>query len=364
MLVKDITTIIEDFAPLTYQESYDNSGLIVGNHQDEVTGVLICLDCVEEIVDEAIATNCNMIVAHHPIVFSGIKKFNGKNYIEKTVMKAIKNDIAIYAVHTNIDNVKNGVSFKMAEKIGLKNCSILAPKNNLLSKVITYCPVEAAENVRNAMFSAGAGSIGDYEECSFNAEGTGTFKGNENTNPAVGEAGKLHYENEVKIEMVMPSHLVNKVVAKMKEAHPYEEVAFDVFNLQNKYENVGSGVIGELENEEDELSFLKRLKIDLSTACVRYTPLLGEKIKRVALCGGSGSFLLNNAIAQQADIFITGDFKYHQFFDAENNIIIADVGHYESEQYTSELIYEILNEKIHNFAVRLTDKNTNPVNYL
>lgn len=364
MLVKDITSIIEDFAPLSYQESYDNSGLIVGNHQDEVTGVLICLDCVEEIVDEAIATNCNMIVAHHPIVFSGLKKFNGKNYIEKTVMKAIKNDIAIYAVHTNIDNVKDGVSFKMAEKIGLKNCSVLQPKKNLLSKLVTYCPKNEAENVRNAMFKAGAGSIGDYSACSFNAEGIGTFKGGENTNPAVGEAGKLHHESEVRIETVVPSHLINKVVANLKEAHPYEEVAYDVFELQNKYEHVGSGVVGELKKEEDELAFLKRLKIDLNTVCVRHTPLLGKKIKKVALCGGSGSFLLNNAIAQQADIFITGDFKYHQFFDAENNIIIADVGHYESEQYTSELIYEILNEKIHNFAVRLTDKNTNPVNYL
>ncbi len=364
MLVKDITTIIEDFAPLTYQESYDNSGLIVGNEQDEVTGVLICLDCVGEIVDEAIATNCNMIVAHHPIVFSGLKKFNGKNYIEKTVMKAIKNDIAIYAVHTNIDNVKNGVSFKMAQRIGLKNCSILQPKKNLLSKVVTYCPVNEAENLRNAMFNAGAGSIGDYAACSFNTEGLGTFKGNENTNPTVGEVGKLHHENEVKVETVVPSHLVNKVVASMKNAHPYEEVAYDVFALQNIYENVGSGVVGELELEEDELTFLKRLKTDLSTACVRHTPLLGKKIKKVALCGGSGSFLLNNAIAQQADIFITGDFKYHQFFDAENKIIIADVGHYESEQYTSELIYEILNEKIPNFAVRLTANNTNPLNYL
>jgi len=364
MLVKDITTIIEGFAPLSYQESYDNSGLIVGNGNDETTGVLICLDCIEEIVDEAIATNCNMIVAHHPIVFSGIKKFNGKNYIERTVMKAIKNNIAIYAVHTNLDNVKNGVSFKIAEKIGLKNCKILQPKKRLLSKIVSYCPIDSAEKVRIAMFNAGAGSIGDYAECSFNIEGIGTFKGNESTSPTVGEAGKLHHENEVKIETVVPSHKVNNVVAKMIAAHPYEEVAYDVFELQNTYENVGSGIIGELENEEDELSFLKRLKIDLNTDCIRYTDLLGNKIKKVALCGGSGSFLLADAKARKADVFITGDFKYHQFFDAEKNILIADVGHYESEQYTSELIYDILNEKFPNFAVRLTEKNTNPVNYL
>ena len=364
MIVKDITSIIEGFAPLSYQESYDNSGLIVGNANDEISGVLICLDCIEEIVDEAIATNCNMIVAHHPIVFSGIKKFNGKNYIERTVMKAIKNNIAIYAVHTNLDNVKNGVSFKMAEKIGLKNCKILQPKKKLLSKIVTYCPTNSAENVRTAMFNAGAGSIGDYSECSFNTEGVGTFKGNENSNPAIGEVGKLHHENEVRIETVVPSHIINNVVSKMIAAHPYEEVAYDVFELQNKYVNVGSGLIGELENEEDEIAFLKRLKIDLNTACVKHTNLLGNKIKRVALCGGSGGFLLTDAIAKKADVFITGDFKYHQFFDSENKIIIADVGHYESEQYTSELIYEILNEKFPNFAVRLTEKNTNPVNYL
>jgi len=364
MLVKDITNIIEAFAPLAYQESYDNSGLIVGSKNDEVTGVLISLDCVEEIIDEAIAKNCNMIIAHHPIVFSGLKKFNGTNYIERTVIKAIKNNIVIYAAHTNLDNVKNGVSFKIAEKIGLKNCEILQPKKRLLSKVVTYCPKNLADKVRTAMFNAGAGSVGDYSECSFNVDGVGTFKAGENTNPAVGKIGELHRENESRIETVVPSHLVNRVITSLKSAHPYEEVAYDVFELQNRYQNVGSGVIGELENEEDELAFLKRLKIDLNTACIRHTNLLDKKVKRVAICGGSGSFLLNNAIAKQADVFITGDFKYHQFFDSENKIIIADVGHYESEQYTSELIYEILNENFPNFAVSLTEKNTNPVNYL
>ncbi|MDG1476586.1 MAG: Nif3-like dinuclear metal center hexameric protein [Vicingaceae bacterium] len=364
MLVKDITKVIEAFAPLSYQESYDNSGLIVGNENDDVSGILICLDCVEEIVDEAIATNCNMIIAHHPIVFSGLKKLNGKNYIERTVIKAIKNNVAIYAVHTNLDNVKNGVSFKISEKIGLKNCEILQPKKRLLSKIVTYCPIDSAEKIRAAMFKVGAGSIGDYSECSFNTDGVGTFKGNQSTTPSVGNVGELHHENETRIETVIPSHLVSATVAQLKAAHPYEEVAYDVFELQNTYGNVGSGLIGELENEEDELSFLKRLKIDLNTDCVRYTDLLGNKIKKVALCGGSGSFLLADAKARKADVFITGDFKYHQFFDAENKILIADVGHYESEQYTSELIYDIVNEKFPNFAVRLTEKNTNPVNYL
>lgn len=364
MKVKEITEIIEEFAPLSYQESYDNSGLIVGNNNDDVTGVLIALDCIDSVLEEAIALNCNMVIAHHPIVFSGLKKFNGKNYIEQVVIKAIKNNIILYAAHTNLDNANNGVSFKMAEKIGLKNCKVLQPKQNLLSKIITYSPTENADAVRQAMFNAGAGSIGNYAECSYNTEGTGTYKGLAGTNPHLGTTGEFHQEKEVKIETVVPNHLIGKVVKSMIEAHPYEEVAYDVVALQNPHQLVGSGVVGELEFEEDEKDFLLRLKNDLNTNCVRHTNLLNKKVKTVALCGGSGSFLLNDAIQNKADVFITGDFKYHQFFDAEDKIIIADVGHYESEQYTTELIYEILNKKIPNFAVRLSKENTNPVNYL
>jgi len=364
MLVKDITTIIEDFAPLSYQESYDNSGLVVGNLNDEVKGILICLDCLESILDEAIVNGCNMVIAHHPIVFDGLKQLNGKNYIERTVIKAIQNNIAIYAVHTNLDNVKNGVSFKIAEKIGVKNCKILLPKKNLLSKIVTYCPNNMAETIRKAMFGVGAGNIGNYKDCSFNIEGIGTFKGKEGANPYLGIEGELSQENETRIETIVPSYLVNVVIENLKEAHPYEEVAYDIYELGNNNQDVGIGIIGELAQEEEEREFLTRLKIDLKTDCIRYTNLINKKIKKVAICGGSGSFLLDDAINQGADVFITSDFKYHQFFDADNNIIIADVGHYESEQYTSELIYEILNEKIPNFAVRLTKKNTNPVNYL
>lgn len=364
MKVKEITQIIEDFAPLAYQESYDNSGLIVGSPNDEVNGVLISLDCVESVLDEAISLNCNMIIAHHPIVFSGLKKINGKSYIERVIIKAIKNNIAIYAAHTNLDNTYNGVSFKMAEKIGLKNCKVLQPKKSLLSKLVTYVPTANLEEVRKAMFNAGAGNIGNYADCSYNTEGVGTYRGLAGTNPHLGTIGEFHQEQEVKIETVVPNYLLGKVVSALIETHPYEEVAYDIFSLSNTHNNVGSGVIGELENEVDEKEFLLQLKTNLNTACVRHTNLLGNKIKKVALCGGSGSFLLNDAIAQQADVFITGDFKYHQFFDAEDKIIIADVGHYESEQYTNELIYEILNKKIPNFAVRLSKENTNPVNYL
>jgi dinuclear metal center YbgI/SA1388 family protein len=364
MKVKDITKIIEAFAPLAYQESYDNSGLIVGNDNDDVTGVLISLDCVETILEEALATNCNLIIAHHPIVFSGLKKLNGNNYIERTVIKAIKYGIAIYAVHTNLDNVKNGVSFKIAEKIGLKNCQILAPKQGLLSKIITYCPVDKAEHVREAMFRAGAGNIANYEACSFNSGGVGTYKARAGANPYAGAVDQFHQEEETKIETIVPNHKISSVVHHLIEAHPYEEVAYDILALSNQHRYVGSGVVGELEVAEDEIEFLNRIKTGLNAGGIRHTNLRNKKIKKVAICGGSGSFLLNKAIQAEADVFITGDFKYHQFFDADDQLVIADVGHYESEQFTSELIYEILNEKIPNFAVRLTAINTNPLNYL
>lgn len=364
MKIKDVINIIESFAPLSYQESYDNSGLIVGNINDELKGVLICLDSIEEVVDEAISKKCNLIVAHHPIVFSGLKKITGKNYIERTILKAIKNDVAIYAAHTNLDNVNQGVNYKIAEKVGLKNCKPLSSKKGILNKIVVYCPLEQAETVRLAMFNAGAGAIGNYSECSFNTVGEGTFRAGENTNPFVGGEDKRHTEQEQRIEMVVESFKLKKVINSMKEAHPYEEVAYDLYSLDNTLNKVGSGLIGELDQEENELDFLKRLKKDLQTDCVRYTKPLQNKIKRVALCGGSGSFLLNDAIKENADVFITADFKYHQFFDAENKIIIADIGHYESEQFTKELFYDILTKKITNFAVHLSEINTNPINYL
>lgn len=364
MKIKEVVQIIEEVAPLSYQESYDNSGLIIGNKEDEVTGVLICLDSTEEVVDEAIATKCSLIIAHHPILFSGIKKLNGNNYIERTLLKAIKNNIAIYAAHTNLDNASKGVNAKMAEKIGLINCKTLTPKNNTLSKIAVYCPVPHVAEVRTAMFNAGAGEIGNYTHCSFNTKGEGTFNAGEGTNPFVGEKGKLHTENEVKIEVVAQNYQVSGIINALVKAHPYEEVAYDVYSLENNMPNIGSGLIGELKNEEDEMEFLSSLKTKLNTHCVRHTKTLHKKVKKVAICGGAGSFLLLDAIRSNADVFITGDFKYHQFFDAENKIIIADVGHYESEQFTKELIYEILIKKITNFAVRLSEINTNPINYL
>lgn len=366
MKIKEVVRLIEQFAPISYQEDYDNSGLIVGDPNEQVKGCLICLDSTEEVVQEAIDKGCDLIIAHHPILFSGIKKLNGKNYIERTIIKAIKNNIAIYACHTNLDNVFNGVSFKMAEKIGLEECQVLAPQKNKLKKLITYCPVSHSDEVRMAMFAAGAGNIGSYSECSFNSEGKGTYKAEAGSTPYLGEIEQSHQESEIKIETIALAQNVDHVIAEMIKKHPYEEVAYDVYSLENSYDQIGSGVVGNLKKAEDVNTFLKRLKNDLKTDCIRYTqvPQSLKKIERVALCGGSGSFLLPNAKASGADVFITADFKYHQFFDAEDQIIIADVGHYESEQFTCELFYEILNEKIPNFAVRLSEINTNPINYL
>lgn len=364
MKIQEITSYIEKFAPPSYQESYDNASLIVGDPKTECTGVLLTLDATEPIVDEAIEKGCNLIVAHHPIVFRGLKRFNGRNYVERTVIKAIKNDIAIFAAHTNLDNVQMGVNRKICKKIGIENPRTLVPKSGILKKLYTFCPIDHAEKVRLAIFEAGAGKIGDYDQCSFNVSGTGTFRGSDDTSPFVGKKGEQHQENEVKIEVVFPAFLQSKIIRALNKAHPYEEVAYDVMSLDNFHPQVGSGMIGVLKEEMEGIDFLHHLKKAMKTDCVRYTELINRKIKKVAVCGGSGSFLLKAAKAQGADVFVTADFKYHEFFDAENQIIIADIGHFESEQFTVEIFYKILTEKFANFVVLFSDINTNPIKYL
>ncbi|WP_340111291.1 Nif3-like dinuclear metal center hexameric protein [Maribellus mangrovi] len=361
--VKDISDFLESFAPLRLQESYDNAGLILGDKNAEIKKGLITLDVTEDVVDEAIQKKCGLIVAHHPIVFSGLKKITGKNYVERTLLKAIKNDIAIYAAHTNLDSVTGGVNGKICEKLGLENCRILQPAEGMLKKLVTFIPVDQAEQVRNAVFSAGAGNIGNYDSCSFNAHGQGTFRGDETTNPYVGEKGEQHYENEIRFETIFPSYLQRKVISVLENAHPYEEVAYDIYPLDNNFNQVGMGMIGTLPKEINEKTFLKKLKDTFKTDVVRHTALLNKKVKTVAVCGGAGSFLLNHAKAAGADIFVSGDFKYHQFFDAENKIVIADIGHFESEQFTKELFYELLTKNFPKFAVQLSEVNTNPVFY-
>ena len=363
MKINDIISFLESQAHPSLQEQYDNAGLITGNAAWECTGIICSLDATEEVVKEAIEKKCNLIVAHHPIIFGGLKKINGKNYVEKTVITAIKNDIAVYAVHTNLDNVLHGVSGKMAAMLGLQNVSVLALKDSTLKKLFTFAPVDKAEQVRNAIFTAGGGHIGNYSECSFNAEGIGTFKGGEGTNPYVGEAGKLHQEKEIKIEVIIPAYLESRVVATMKAAHPYEEVAYEIVSLSNTHQGIGSGVIGELPAVLDETQFLTRLKEVFGVPVIRHTALSGKPVKKVALCGGAGSFLISKALAAGADAYITGDLKYHEFFDANSRILLADIGHYESEQFTINLLQEILEQKFPTFAVLKTAVKTNPVHY-
>jgi dinuclear metal center YbgI/SA1388 family protein len=364
MQLKDIIQFLEYKAPSSLQESYDNSGLICGHSLMEIKGAIICLDSTEDIIDEAIRHGFNLVIAHHPIVFSGIKKLNGKNYIERTIIKAIKNDIAIYAIHTNLDNVIHGVNAKIAEKIGLVNCRILSPMKNKLLKLSTYVPHEHAEKVKEALFSAGAGHIGNYSECSFTTVGEGTFKGSDSSNPVYGEKNVRFKGHESKIEVILESHKQSQIFSALKEAHPYEEVAYEFIPLANNWQDVGAGMIGELPSEMDATEFLKSLKVKMKTDCIRHTNTFNKEVKKVAICGGSGSFLLEDAKRAGADIFITGDYKYHQFFDADGSIIIADIGHYESEQYTIELLGDWLSEKFPTFALRLTEINTNPINYI
>lgn len=364
MKIRDISSFLESIAPISYQESYDNSGLLVGDYNTEVKNVLISLDVTEEVVQEAIDKKCELIISHHPIIFGGLKRFNGANYVERTVAKAIKNDIALYAIHTNLDNVQMGVNNKIGEILGIQNRRILDPKKGALKKLSVYVPQSAKEKVTNSLFENGAGHIGHYDECSFQSEGVGTFRAGENTNSYVGEKGIRHFEKEIKLEVVVPSPQLSGVIKAMLKAHPYEEVAYDVYSIENANSKVGSGMIGELMEEMDTMGFLHLIKDKMKAESLRYTSVNKSKISKIAWCGGSGSFLLEKAKAAGADVFITSDFKYHQFFDAENEIVIADIGHYENEQYTKELIADKLKENFSSFAVLLADTNTNPINYL
>lgn len=364
MIIKDIITVIESFAPPALQEGYDNSGLQCGDANEKAKGALLCLDVTEEVIKEAQHKKCNLIIAHHPVIFSPLKRLTGANYVERIIISAIKKNIAIYACHTNADNVHMGVNNKIAEKLGLVNCKVLQPKKGLLKKLVTFVPKANADKVREALFKAGCGQIGNYDSCSYNLEGKGTFKANAAANPFVGEKNKLHTEPETRIETVFESYKEREVIHALHKAHPYEVVAYDIYSLDNKHPAIGSGLIGELSKATDEKLFLQNLKATFGAHGIRYTSLMGKKVKKVALCGGSGSFLLRDAIAQKADIFVSADFKYHQFFDAENKIVIADIGHYETEQFTPELFYAVIRKKLPKFAAHLSKQHTNPVNYL
>jgi dinuclear metal center YbgI/SA1388 family protein len=364
MQISDITGFLETLAPVVYQEHYDNAGLLTGSPDRECTGVLVTLDVTEEVVLEAVARRCNLIVAHHPIIFGGLKRLTGANYVERTVIAAVKQDIAIYAIHTNLDNVvAGGVNGRIAAVLGIVNGAALVPREGILLKLVCFVPVDHLEAVRAAVFAAGAGHIGAYSECSWVVEGAGTFKGGEGTQPFVGQPGSRHTEQEARLEAILPVHLSRAVVAAMKAAHPYEEVAFDLVPLANTHPGLGAGLVGELPEEIDEIAFLARIREVFGLAMIRHTRLTGHPVKRVAVCGGAGSFLISKALSAGASFFITADVKYHEFFDAGDRLVIADIGHFESEQFTVDLLLEVLLQKFRNFAVLKSETKTNPVSY-
>ncbi|MBN2663311.1 MAG: Nif3-like dinuclear metal center hexameric protein [Bacteroidales bacterium] len=362
--IKHLITFIEQQFPPQVQESYDNSGIITGNINDILKGVILTIDIDEEVVQEAIDKNCNMIIAHHPIIFRPLHSLTGKNYIERTVIKAIKNDIAIYAAHTSVDNSYNGLNKIICDILNVKNTKIIDPKPDLLYKLITFVPSEYVNQVKTAIFEAGAGKIGNYDSCSFSTKGTGSFKAGDNTNPFVGKKNIQHFEEEVRIETIFPSFLKNKIINQLINSHPYEEPAFDIYPLINKHQQFGAGLIGELNTETDEIEFLQQIKQKLKIKCLKHSEILGKKIKKVAVCTGAGSFLMYKAMTLRADIFIAAEFKYNQFLDAKNEILIVDAGHYETEIFIKNIFYELITKNFTNFAVEFSQKFSNPVKSL
>ena len=363
MKIKEILSVLEAMAPLAYAEDFDNVGLLVGNADAEATGVLVCHDALEAVIEEAVAKKCNLVVCFHPILFSGLKKITGKNYVERAVIKAIKNDVAIYAVHTALDNHPQGVNKIFCDALGLSNTKILVPKQHFIQKLVTYTIPDNVEQVRNALFDAGAGKIGNYEDCSFNSKGIGTYMGNENSNPEIGERFEFVEGEEIKIEVTFEKHLQSKILKALFSNHVYEEIAYEIYELQNVHQNLGLGMIGELENPMKEADFLQMVKEKMQTGGIRHSQFLDRPIHKVAVLGGSGSFAIKNAIQAGADAFLTADLKYHQFYEAENKLLLADIGHFESERFTKNYIVDYLTKKISNFAIILSEENTNPVKY-
>lgn len=364
MKIKELVSALERFAPLPLQDGFDNAGLQIGLTDAEATGALLCLDVTEAVLDEAIALGYNLVISHHPLIFKGYKSITGRDYVERCILKAIKNDIVIYSAHTNLDNAQGGVNYKIAEKMGLKNLKVLEPKENSLVKLVTFVPNAQADRVREALFAAGCGSIGNYDSCSYNLKGEGTFRANEGTHPFCGTVGELHHEDEVRIETILPAYKKAEVVRALLSVHPYEEPAFDLYPLQNDWGQAGAGVVGELAEPETELEFLKRIKKIFEVGCVRHNKLTGREIQKVALCGGAGAFLLPRAIRAGADVFVTGEIRYHDYFGHEDEILMAEIGHYESEQYTKEIFYSIIRDLFPNFALQMSKINTNPIKYL
>lgn len=366
MIINDILQVLEQWAPKTYQESYDNSGLIIGDANWTFKGSIICLDSTEEVIQEAIDRGANLVIAHHPILFRGLKRLTGTHYTERAVIKALKHDIAIYAIHTNLDNVRQGVNEEIADRIGMTATgrSILIPKANVLFKLEVMCPEHAVETVQEAVWASGAGKIGEYDRCSFDTEGQGKFRPTGTAKPAIGKVGKDEKVEEVKLDLIVPEHSLSSALKAMQASHPYEEVAHFITRLENVNQTLGSGLVGHLEKPMEPRAFMEMVRNEMKVGALKYTHYTGETIQKVAVLGGSGIFGLEAAKRSGAQAFITADVKYHEYFEADGDILLMDIGHYESEQFTQDLIQRVLQEKIPTFAHLLTRHSTNPVNYL
>ena len=363
MIIKEVTDVLEALAPLENAEDFDNVGLLVGNPSDEVTGILITLDTLEEVVEEAISKNCNLIVSFHPIIFSGLKSLTGATYVERTVISAIRNNIAIYSMHTALDNSNLGVNARICQVLGIEDPRILIPKKGSIKKLTTYIPRSEAEKLKDALFEAGAGHIGHYSHCSFTVEGSGTFKAGTEANPSVGKTGQLHYEDEAQVHVTFTKANEKRVLKALFENHPYEEIAYEVYALENRNQHLGMGMVGHLAKPMEESKFIEHVKKVMNVSYIRHSKFLGKKVERVAVLGGSGAFAIEPAIRANADVLVTSDIKYHQYFGAEDKLLLLDIGHYESEQFTKNLLADYLKKKIPNFAIALSESITNPINY-
>ena len=363
MTVKEITTCLEQWSPLAYAEDFDNVGLLVGTHDQHVDGVLIAHDALESVIYEAIAEGCNLIVCFHPIIFQGLKKITNKTYVERAVAKAIKHDIALYAIHTALDVQLNGVNKGLADALGLEQRRVLLPQKGSLLKLSTYVPQEHLPIVQEALFNAGAGAIGHYDQCSFLTDGIGGYRPLDGSTPFVGNVGERHFESEMQLQVILPKHVKAAVLAALEQSHPYETVAYELSVLENVRNDLGMGCVGSLPTPVEEKAFLKTLKDIVGTPSIKHSKLFNKNIERVALLGGSGSFATEAAIGQGADVFITADLKYHDFYKAEKHLILVDVGHFESEQFTKKIIIEFLSKNFPNFAFISSKTETNPVHY-
>jgi dinuclear metal center YbgI/SA1388 family protein len=364
MKLSDLCSYLDSAVPLSLQEDYDNSGLQFGQYEKEISSGLLTLDVTESVIDEAIKKGCDIIISHHPVIFNSIKKITGKTTRDRILVKAIKNDIAIYSSHTNLDMLNAGVSRKMAQKLGLHNVKVLRSLKNRLIKLVTFVPVDHLDRVKEAVFNAGAGVIGNYDQCGFSVTGTGSYRAGEGANPFVGERVKIHFEKEVRFETILFSDLKEKVIKALLDTHPYEEVAYDMYQLDNDNIDLGLGCIGILPEPVGENDFLGHISSVFGAYGIRYSRLTGNPIKKVALCGGSGAALLADALSFKADAFVTADIKYHTFFEAENEILLVDCGHFETEKFSTEILYDLINKKFPKFAVLFSETNTNPINYL